>query len=151
MIYSAVLSCFPLYSKVNQPYVYTHPPFFGFLSDLGHHRALSRVCCAIQYVLISYLENGTLKGCTYSIGLPRWYGGKEFTCNAGDTRDVSSIPELEGSPGVGNGNPLQYSCLGNPGLWSMGLQSVGYDLGHMHMVIATEILWPLKPKIFAIW
>ena len=29
--------------------------------------------------------------------------------------------------------------------------SVGYDLGHMHMVIAAEILWPLKPKIFAIW
>ena len=33
----------------------------------------------------------------------------------------------------------------------MGLQSVGYDLAHMHMVIATEILWPLKPKIFTIW
>ena len=28
--------------------------------------------------------------------------------------DVSSIPELEISPGEGNGNPLQDSCLGNP-------------------------------------
>ena len=28
--------------------------------------------------------------------------------------DVSSIPKLERSPGEGNGNPLQYSCLGNP-------------------------------------
>ena len=31
----------------------------------------------------------------------------------GDTRDIGSIPELRRSPGEGNGNPLQYSCLGN--------------------------------------
>ena len=34
--------------------------------------------------------------------------------NAGDIRDVSSIPGLERSPGGGNGTPLQYSCLENP-------------------------------------
>ena len=34
--------------------------------------------------------------------------------SAGDTRDVGSMPELERSPGEGNGSPLQYSCLGNP-------------------------------------
>ena len=36
--------------------------------------------------------------------------------NAGDrrdTRDTCLIPEPERSPGVGNGNPLQYSCLEN--------------------------------------
>ena len=33
---------------------------------------------------------------------------------AGDTRDTGSIPGLERSPGVGSGNPLQYSCLENP-------------------------------------
>ena len=33
--------------------------------------------------------------------------------NAGDARDMVSIPELERSPGGGNGNPLQYSCLEN--------------------------------------
>ena len=33
--------------------------------------------------------------------------------NAGDARDAGSIPEQGGSPGVGNGNPLQYSCLEN--------------------------------------
>ena len=31
--------------------------------------------------------------------------------NAGDTRDTVSIPGLGRSPGVGNGNPLQYPCL----------------------------------------
>ena len=33
--------------------------------------------------------------------------------NARDIRDVGSIPGSKRSPGDGNGNPLQYSCLGN--------------------------------------
>ena len=47
---------------------------------------------------------------------------------------ASSIPGLGRSPGEGNGNPLQYSCLENPmdkelgGLQSMGLQRVKPDL-----------------------
>ena len=39
---------------------------------------------------------------------------KNPPANAGDTRDTDSIPGSGRSPGVGNGNPLQYSCLGNP-------------------------------------
>ena len=42
---------------------------------------------------------------------------KESACNA---EDPSSIPESGRSPGEGNGNPLQYSCLENPmdrGAW----------------------------------
>ena len=45
---------------------------------------------------------------------------KNPLANAGDARDTSLIPELGRSPQVGNGNPLQYSCLGNPmdrGAW----------------------------------
>ena len=34
--------------------------------------------------------------------------------NVGDVRDKDWIPESGRSPGVGNGNPLQYSCLENP-------------------------------------
>ena len=37
--------------------------------------------------------------------------GKESACNAGD---VGLIYGLGRSPGGGNGNPFQYSCLGNP-------------------------------------
>ena len=39
---------------------------------------------------------------------------KNLSPNAGDIRDRGSIPELGRSPGGGNGNPLQYSCLENP-------------------------------------
>ena len=45
---------------------------------------------------------------------------KNLPSNAGDTRDKGLIPGLRRSPGVGNGNPLQYSCLENPmdaGAW----------------------------------
>ena len=39
---------------------------------------------------------------------------KNPPANAGDTGDPGSIPESGRSPGGGNGNPLQYSCLENP-------------------------------------
>ena len=38
---------------------------------------------------------------------------KNSPANAGDVRDTGLIPGLERSPGVGNGNPVQYSCLEN--------------------------------------
>ena len=53
--------------------------------------------------------------------LPRWFSGKESAYEAGDAAGASgSIPGLGRTPGAGNGNPLQYSCLGNPidrGAW----------------------------------
>ena len=45
---------------------------------------------------------------------------KNLPANAGDVRDTSSIPESGRSPGEGNGNPPQCSCLENPrdgGAW----------------------------------
>ena len=38
---------------------------------------------------------------------------KNLLANAGDVRDTGSIPGSGRSPGEGNGNPLQYSCLDN--------------------------------------
>ena len=43
--------------------------------------------------------------------LPGGSDGKASAYNAGD---LGSIPGLGRSPGKGNGNPLQYSCLENP-------------------------------------
>ena len=51
---------------------------------------------------------------------------KNLPANAGDTRDAGLIPGLGRSPGEGNGNLLQYSCLGE----SHGQRSlVGYSHG----------------------
>ena len=45
------------------------------------------------------------------LGFPGGSDGKEFACGPGDQ---VSIPGLGRSPGEGNGNPLQCSCLENP-------------------------------------
>ena len=45
------------------------------------------------------------------LGFPDGSVGKEFDCNAGN---AGLIPGSGRSPGEGNGNPLQYSCLRNP-------------------------------------
>ena len=58
---------------------------------------------------------------------------KNLPANAGDIRDVGSIPGLGRSPLVRKSNPLQYSCLENPmdgGAWWAtvhGSQRVGHD------------------------
>ena len=58
---------------------------------------------------------------------------KNPPANAGDVGDVCSISGLGRSPGKGNGNPLQCSCLGSPmdrGAWRAtvhGVSRVGHD------------------------
>ena len=50
--------------------------------------------------------------------------------NAGDARDMGSIPGLGRSPEVGNDNPLQYSCLKNSmdrGAWCSTVHGVATE------------------------
>ena len=57
-------------------------------------------------------------------GFPGGSDGKESACSAGDP---DSIPGSGRSPGEGNGNPLQHSCLENPmdgGAWSATVHGV---------------------------
>ena len=52
---------------------------------------------------------------------------KNLPADAGDPRDAGSVPGLGKSPGEGNGNPLQYSCLENPrdrGAWWAAIYGV---------------------------
>ena len=69
---------------------------------------------AIKYIL-------QIAGKILQLGnLPCSSDGKESACNAGDTGDVGLIPGSGRSPGGGQGNPLQHSCLENPmdrGAW----------------------------------
>ena len=75
------------------------------------------------------------------LNFPGGSDGKASVYNEGDLssipgsgRDTGSVSEVRRSPGVGNGNPLQYSCLENPidgEVWcrlrSTGSQRVWYD------------------------
>ena len=60
-------------------------------------------------------------------GFPGGAVVKNLPANAGDAGHVGSIPESERSPGEGNGNPLQYSCLENSvdrGAWEATVHRV---------------------------
>ena len=61
------------------------------------------------------------------MGFPGGLVVKNLRANAGD---VGSIPESGRSPGEGNCNPLQYSCLGNPmdrGAWKATVHGVAKE------------------------
>ena len=75
--------------------------------------------------------------------------GKVSACNAGD---LASIPVWGRSPGEGNGNPLQHSCLENPtdwGAWQATVHGVAKsqtrlsDFTSLHFTYSLEgKLWP---------
>ena len=84
--------------------LYTANTQFSFVNHIAVHLGKQRE-------VIKFTENNT------ETGLPWWLSGKESACSAGD---VGSIPGSGRSPGEGTGNPLWYSCLGNPmdrGAW----------------------------------
>ena len=83
-------------------------PFWNILS---FHPPESYALIAAFLLLVCSLFNHKTAFCPWSSV------SKESACNAGD---LGSIPGFERSPGEGNGNPLQYSCLENPmdrGAW----------------------------------
>ena len=79
----------------------------------------------LRQSLVQELENPRDKSFPGGLeGFPGGSDGKEPTCNAGD---LGSITRLGRSPGGGDGNPLQYSCLDNPmdrGAWRTTVHGV---------------------------
>ena len=62
-----------------------------------------------------------------NMGFP---GGSVVKNMPSNARDAGSIPGLGRCPGEGNGNPLQYSCLGNPidrGAWQVTVHGVAKE------------------------
>ena len=66
---------------------------------------------------MAIIEETVLREGSGDMGFP---GGSEVKASASNAGDLGSISGLGRSPGEGNGNPLQYSCLENPmdgGAW----------------------------------
>ena len=67
---------------------------------------------------------------------------KNLPPNTRDTRDMGLIPGLGSFPGEGNGNPLQYSCLGNPmggGAWRASVHEVAKNLTRLSNSTTTNL------------
>ena len=64
---------------------------------------------------------------SYTVGFPGGAVVNNPPANAGDSRDLGSVLGLGQPPAVGNGNPLQYSCLGNSmdrGAWQATVHGI---------------------------
>ena len=76
--------------------------------------------------------------------------GKESTCNAGNTGDLGLIPGSGRSPGWGNGNPPQYSCLENPMEWGAWGHKGSQRVRHEHEHGWTAQVMSTRPMILNI-
>ena len=89
--------------------------FFFFNCSIINLQYCISFTCTAKWLGYTYI-------CIY--GFPGGSVGKESACNAGD---LGSIPGSGRSPGEGNGNPLQYSCLQNSmdrGAWWITVHGV---------------------------
>ena len=81
--------------------------------SLQYMKVILRILlCIISIPQVGYMGGKCRKVISPMVhqGFPDGAGGKESACNVGD---LGLIPGLERSPGGGNSNPLQYSCLEN--------------------------------------
>ena len=97
-------------------YIYTYV-FLKLFSIMGYYKTLTIVPCVHRFLyrhmflfLLGIYLGIELVGHMVTLGFPGGSDGKVSACNAGDP---GSIPGSGRSPGEGNGNPRQYSCLEN--------------------------------------
>ena len=123
--------------KVNKPWKSLHNLYIGWIlyvsDDLKLKKRLTNCSLEFHIYLSGQGEWGDqpsgphllpllYKGLCFS-GLPWWLIGKESPCQCRRYRKHGLDPWVGKIPGAGNGNPLQYSCLGNPtdrgALWAI--------------------------------
>ena len=85
----------------------------------------SRLFTCLNFILEALLKYMVMLECWFVFwSNTTWWLS---SCDAGDTGEADLILGLGRSPGEGNGNPLQYSCLGNPmdrGAWRATVHGV---------------------------
>ena len=82
---------------------------------------------------------------------------KNLSARAGNARDAGLIPESGRSPGEGNGNSFQYSCLENPmdrGAWRATVHGVAKSRAqlsthiHAHVFLKVGNCWVKQQKVY---
>ena len=94
---------------------------------LGHH---PRIRGGSHWDPWSVLKEKMIWGCPDVNTLRSFLGGSVVKNPPANARDTSLIPGLGRSPGEGNGNPFQYSCLGNPmdrGAWRATVHGIAKE------------------------
>ena len=79
---------------------------------------------------------------------------KNLPARAGDIRDAGSVPGSGRSPGGGNSNPLQYSCLENPmdrGAWQATVHVVTVSRTRLKRLSTHADLLQALEKFLRVW
>ena len=90
-----------------------------------HYPTLNLMLLTLNFLIVDFWVLSLV------FALPWWFVVKNSPANARDTRDIGLIPGSGRSPGVGNDNPLQYSCLENSldrGAWRATVHGVAKEL-----------------------
>ena len=130
------------------------PPFplLIFLHGSSRTEAIwpwSKVGVQVNITWNNFLPfNDKFSWCSNSFGFPGGSVEKNPPTNAGDTEDMALIPGWGRSPGEGNGNLIQYSCLRNPmdrGTWWATVHEVAKSLRKLSM--HAQFFWNYKLKL----
>ena len=101
---------------------------FQFMRFQGRGSRKRRNGRKLTFHIIGYALSKRKFRISHPCWFPRWHKWlKNPPANAGDIRDLGSIPGSGRSPGEGNGNPFKYSCLENPmdrGAWGATVHRV---------------------------
>ena len=108
-----------IYMVLMLKFCFSQPPhfFIGKKKKKNKGKVTATVIWLGKWALILLSLPLVKHRCVSPLGFPHSSVGKSSACNAGD---LGSVPGLGRSPGEGNSNPLQYSCLENPmdrGVW----------------------------------
>ena len=126
---------YTLYSLVNVRTLQSHLLQLPKIQGLGHISFIPHLL-----LLGSWSPGFTLLIAVVYLRLPWWLGGKESAC---ECRSAGSIPGPGRSPGKGNGNALQYSCLGNPidrGAWRATIHGTAKSQTQLQLSTTVPIL-----------
>ena len=131
---SSVLPCMP---QGPGYYIFTHPCFFTCPAPVAESHSDSLKCLAthvtacpgpVQHFPARHPgPRLLLTSCPPALGCFPGDASGKVPANAGDVRDTGSIPGSGRSPRVGNGKPLQYSCLESPmdrGAWQTAVHGI---------------------------
>ena len=141
-------------------FVYADKCLQDFMAGVLSKKRNFILCTSVVYIIarnmhLFYNWIITIK-CSIDIEnkIGRFPGGSEVKASACNAGDLGSVPGLGRSPGEGNGNPLQYSCLENPmdrGAWWATLHGVTKSRTrlhfHFHPLGQPDLPPPLPPAL----
>ena len=81
------------------------------------------------------------------LGLPRWHSGKESTCQCRRLKRCGFNSQIKKTPGGGNGNSFQYSCLENSmdrGVWRATVHGVTKSWDMTEVTTLTQYFFMIK-------